>query len=762
MSNRYLASTACGLILAVSACGGGGGGGGIGSTPPPPSAAAPPSSSPPPTSPPPEETDFNTAEYQRSNGAVSSGAITAWQDGATGRGIKLAIVDSGINPNLAEFSGRIDPASRDVAGNRALGDDDGHGTAVAATAAAARNDAQVVGVAFNATILSFRSDNPGSCDNSDGCEFYDTAIAEGVDAARVAGAKVINLSLGGSAPGSLLMSAMQRAINAGIIIVISAGNDGEDPVKGANADPFALVPAQTFPGQVIIAGSVGVADGTGTNLNLLSDFSNEAGNGQNWYLAALGYRVRTIDNSGTGYLYSGTSFSAPIITGAVALMAQAFPNLTAREIVEILFRTADDLGAAGDDRVYGQGRLNITRAFQPVGTTSLAGSETEVTDASVAGDLPEAAGDSGAQGGMGAIILDGYSRAFAMNLARGMRTADVRRPLERSLASHVQGAAVQAGQLSVAMSVAERPGAPGIFDMMSLAIGPNDARRSRLVAGSAIAQLDSKTKASFGIGHGAKDLERQLTQAERGAFLVARDVSGDPGFQTRSGTSVAMRRDLGFAGATIASEEGKVWQDMKISSDDAPYRWTSLTLDRRFGDNGWASIGLSRLEEKDTLLGGRLGTLYGSSGSSSLFLDVEARRNLGSGWSATIMGRRGWTDFASGQFTTAAYSFDLAKYGLLRRADRFGIRIAQPLRVESGGMSMLLPTGYDYVTRHASSSVEQLGFTPSGREIDGELSYSTEVGRGWLGANLFARRQPGHVAAADTDLGAAIRYSLGF
>jgi hypothetical protein len=77
-------------------------------------------------------------------------------------------------------------------------------------------------------------------------------------------------------------------------------------------------------------------------------------------------------------------------------------------------------------------------------------------------------------------------------------------------------------------------------------------------------------------------------------------------------------------------------------------------------------------------------------------------------------------------------------------------------------MSMLLPTGYDYVTRQASSSVERMGFTPSGREIDGELSYSTEVGRGWLGANIFARRQPGHVASADTDLGGAIRYSLGF
>ena len=194
------------------------------------------------------------------------------------------------------------------------------------------------------------------------------AIAQGIDAARMAGARVINLSLGGSSPGSQLMSAMQRAVGAGIILVISAGNDGEDPVKGTNADPFALVPAQNFPGQVIIAGSVGVADGSGTNLNQLSSFSNQAGQGQNWYLAALGYRVRTIDNTGTGYLYSGTSFSAPIISGAVALMAQAFPNLTAREIVEILFTTADDLGAAGDDPVYGQGRLNIARAFQPIGS----------------------------------------------------------------------------------------------------------------------------------------------------------------------------------------------------------------------------------------------------------------------------------------------------------------------------------------------------------------------------------------------------------
>src|SRR4249919_1233267 len=109
MRTGYLASTACGLMLTLSACGGGGGGGGIGSTPPPPSTLTPPPTTtppPPPPPPPPPGTNFDTSEYERSNGAISSGAITAWQKGATGQGVKLAVVDSGINPALAEFAGR--------------------------------------------------------------------------------------------------------------------------------------------------------------------------------------------------------------------------------------------------------------------------------------------------------------------------------------------------------------------------------------------------------------------------------------------------------------------------------------------------------------------------------------------------------------------------------------------------------------------------------------------------------------------------------
>src|SRR5206468_1713690 len=131
--------------------------------------------------------------------SVVSNAIAAYNAGATGAGIKIGIVDTGINPNLDEFTGRIDPASGDVAGTRGVSDEGGHGTAVSAVAAAARNNSNTMGVAFNATIVSERTDDPGSCSQKDGCQFYDPAIAAGIDAARLAGAKVINLSLGGSA-----------------------------------------------------------------------------------------------------------------------------------------------------------------------------------------------------------------------------------------------------------------------------------------------------------------------------------------------------------------------------------------------------------------------------------------------------------------------------------------------------------------------------------------------------------------------------------
>lgn len=762
MAKRLLGTSVCLLVAAFGLSGCGGGGSGVSpipATPSTPTPTPPPTPTPTPAPTPTPSVNYNTAEYQQSAYAVDANAIAAYNAGATGQGIKLGVVDSGLNPALSEFTGRIDPASGDVTGNRGLGDDSGHGTAVTAVAAAARNNQNTMGVAFNATIVSERADQPGSCSQTNGCQFYDTGIAAGIDAARTAGAKVINLSLGGSTPGSTLISAMQRAVNAGIVLVISAGNDGTDPTKGANPDPFALIPAQDFPGSVIIAGSVGAPSGSGTDINTISDFSNRAGSGAAYYLMALGYQDQAPDQTGAQFLWSGTSFSAPTITGAVALMAQAFPNLTGKQIVSILFQTADDLGMPGVDSIYGHGRLNIQRAFAPSGTLSLAGSQTPITTSA----LPPASGDATTTKSFGAIILDGYSRAYAMNLAATLRRADIDHPLSRSLQNDVRVSGGEVGPLNLAMTVSERHDLIEGYSIDRVGIGPQDLRRSRLIAGSAVARLDNKTAFAFGFAEGAKAMERRLSGANAGAFLIAADIAGTPGFSAKRNSSMAIRHQFGGVGITMSGETGDVWQEERTIATGSPYRLATVAADTRLGRN-WFSVGVSRLDEKQSLLGGRMSPLLGAGGASTTFVDAEARHNFADGWTTALTARRGWTDFSAGKVETGAYAFDLSKLGILSDHDSFGLRIAQPLRVERGGLAMMLPTSWDYVTETATDTLTRMSLSPSGREVDAELSYGSSLigGQAWLGGNLYVRRQPGHIAAASNDLGAAVRFSLGF
>ena len=126
--------------------------------------------------------------------------------------------------------------------------------------------------------------------------------------------------------------------------------------------------------------------------------------------------------------------------------------------------------------------------------------------------------------------------------------------------------------------------------------------------------------------------------------------------------------------------------------------------------------------------------------------------------------RNGWTDFAGGKFRTNAFGADVTKQAVLNATDRLAFRISQPWRVASGGFNLFLPTGYDYRTETVTNSWQSFSLSPSGREIDSELSYSTSIigDDGWLGGNLFMRKDPGHVAGAGADVGAAIRFTLGF
>lgn len=731
-------------LLALAGCGGGGGG--VISTPTPTPAPAP---APTPT-PTPTPTNFRTAEYNRQAGLELANAVPAYQAGATGQGAVAAVIDSGVDANNAEFAGRISAASQDLAGTRGIQDEGGHGTAVSGVLLAAKNDSGIHGVAFNATLLALRTDTPGSCVASDGCSHSDNAIARALDVATAQGAKVANLSLGGTAANSTLRAAIGRATAAGMVIVISAGND-----SAANPSDLALIATDPLArGQVIVAGSIDAS-------KTISSFSNRAGSTSSMFVTALGEGVRSFDETGIQIVASGTSFSAPFVSGAVALLAQAFPNLTGAQIVQLLLDSADDLGAAGVDTTYGHGALNIGRAFAPRDATSLAGSAIPVDAASASASLSPAMGDA-AQKGMSAVILDGLKRAYVADLAQQVRRAQPQSGLAGTLSRNWRSASLSAGGSMVAVSIADTPGGVTI---RRLSLSENQAVQARATAGMIASRIDSLTTIAFGFGQSGASISGQLNGRADPAFLVARGPGDLLGFDRTGERAASVRRAFGSLGVTVTAEsgDGLLCQGTPGVRDPwlrSPYALMSLSADRRFGGLRVAG-GVARLTEDRTLLGAHFGPLFGGGGSASWFADLGADWMLGS-WSLAASARQGWTRMAGNTVRSNAFAFDIAKTGVLDGGDQFALRIAQPLRVARGGLTLSLPVSYDYETGTVAYADQRLNLAPTGREVDIEASYARMLLGGRMDANLFWRRDPGNFAAAPNDMGAALRWRVGF
>ncbi|HYW15489.1 MAG TPA: S8 family peptidase, partial [Allosphingosinicella sp.] len=702
--------------------------------------------------------NYNDSEYARS-GASSHASIAAYNRGATGRGVKIAIVDSGINPNLPEFAGRIDPASRDVAASRGISDTEGHGTAVAAVAAAARDGVGMMGVAFDSTIMSFNTSDPTDCSEEDGCQHSSADIVRAIDLARENGAKVINISLGGGDPSISVNNAIVRAAASGILVVMSAGNSGKE-ATGANPEAFAL--SASSAGNVIIAGSMDSG-------RLLADSSNRAGTGAAVYLTAIGVRVRAPNHLGESYLWSGTSFSAPVISGAAALLAGAFPHLTGQQIVQILLGSADDAGAPGTDGVFGRGILNIDRAFQPQGSLSLPGGQAvDVAAGSSQGST--AMGDARtALGGM--VVLDGFSRAYTMTLNSALQRAEQDRPLGRAFQPGLRTATAGARGVAVSITVDRRLTGQPQVGFAQLGLTYEDGRKARLVSGIAISRLNPRLSVALGLAESGKTLERRLSGHYRDAFLVAQDPMSRMGFQGDSAGALGVRHRLGRIGLTATAERGEVLQPGFDRSIVQPrYGLFSIAADRRLG-RARLSLGASRLDEESTLFGARFSPLIGVSGGTSWFADAGATFALGRGWDASLGYRLGWSAVTAaaglargGRLASDAWSVDLGRTGTLRPGDRFALRLMQPLRVRSGGFDLNVPVSYSYDTLSAGYESRFFNLAPTGREIDLEAAYGIDLlsGAGHLSGNVFARRHPGNVAEMDSDLGAAIRFTLGF
>ena len=266
-----------------------------------------------------------------------------WQD-TRGKGIRVAVIDTGVDDTNPQLRGAVDAAAGiDYTGGGSDGtvDEAGHGTKVAGIIAARpRNGTGFVGLAPEATVIPIRQ-NDGR-HNGEG-----STMAAAIDHAIARGAQVINISQDTTRPladDSVLGRAVARAVAEDIVVVASAGNDGRDGRRRS-----------TYPAAFDGVLAVGASDRN----NERAPFSQA---GDFVGVAAPGVDiVSTVPGNGQ-CTDNGTSFSAPYVSGVVALMRAKYPDWTAAQIIARVEQTAER-SVNGRDPFVGWGVVDPVRAL---------------------------------------------------------------------------------------------------------------------------------------------------------------------------------------------------------------------------------------------------------------------------------------------------------------------------------------------------------------------------------------------------------------
>jgi hypothetical protein len=253
-----------------------------------------------------------------------------------GGNVTIGLIDTAINPAHAAFSkGRVEVLRLSDDGVPESGRQ--HGTAVAALLVGGA-DSRTPGLLPHARLIAVDAFHRGDRQD-DRSDAYD--LLRALDLLSARGVRVTNMSLSGPA-NALLEQVVRRLSERGMVIVAAAGNGGP---KAGPAYPAAYA-------EVIAV----------TAVDRMKRPYRRAGRGEHIDLAAPGVQVWTAASVSGARPKTGTSFAAPFVTAAAALMKSANGNATAADIQDALGKSAEDLGAPGKDAVFGWGLLNARTA----------------------------------------------------------------------------------------------------------------------------------------------------------------------------------------------------------------------------------------------------------------------------------------------------------------------------------------------------------------------------------------------------------------
>ncbi|PWK90599.1 type VII secretion-associated serine protease mycosin [Lentzea atacamensis] len=273
--------------------------------------------------------------------------IYSAQEQARGDGVIVAVIDSGVDAKHPDLAGRVLPGTGfgSSKGTDGTTDTDGHGTGMAAIIAATGRDGGALGIAPGAKILPIAS--------AEKEQFTLDVVAESIRWAADHGAKVVNLSLGfSSSMTPSLVRAVNYAIEKDVVLVAATGNEGKEVSAPAN-----------------IGGVIAVA---GTNREGKPWKSSNVG--ADTVLAAPAEGIVTAAPTSvysSGYAeMDGTSAASAIVAGVAALVRAKHPQLPAKDVVNVLIKTAKDLAEPGRDEATGFGLIDpmgaLTAQLPPV------------------------------------------------------------------------------------------------------------------------------------------------------------------------------------------------------------------------------------------------------------------------------------------------------------------------------------------------------------------------------------------------------------
>lgn len=698
---------------------------------------------------------FETPEYFGSDFTSSPGvsrnwalgalnASSAYAAGATGAGITIAVVDTGIDSSHPELAGRISPLSTDiVAGRDDLSDFDGHGTRVAGFIAANKDNIGMHGIAFNSQVMALRVDDsaPGGggtlCDTDDACLGV-AEIADAIDYAVANGAQIINLSLGGepASLSSVFQTALQNAAAAGVLVVAASGNES----LGFPSSPADFASAPSMLGLMVAVGSVD-EDLT------LSSFSNAAGAAiQSNFLVAPGSGLAgpfpgnlAPDDCGAGtnciaFDQQGTSFATPYVAGSLALLLEAFPNIAPADALNILYDTAVDLGDPGADVVFGRGLVDLQAAFQPVGssTVDVGGPGATVSAEAFFAPAGGAFGDWAFASGLtqNAILRDGYDRAFDVS-APTASVADLQAQARFDSAARGLRATTEvanAGPMTAAFRA--QPQDPIAFANLTDAADMSGDMRVAFSFGAA--------EVAAGRGFSAPGLAPLA-----GAHALAPAGYGTAAFGASDGAWTSAALNLGGWRIGVTS----------LDADDTALE--TVGVSRTFG-SGVVALETGRTVERDRALGSSVAARFGGADASETpFVAASWTGQFVGPWTASV--RREWARpeiSVAGSTTVLDAPTASAWSAGIERATRFGgvaFSLSQPLRAESGALSV------DIARRVNDNGVslfsrETAALTPSGREmaLTGEMRFALDAASALTIAGRITD-DPGHVASAEPE-----------